>query len=85
MPSTKIAVIGSGIIGRTLATRFAQARHTVAIGVRTPGNAEAAASADGIGARVTGIDTAIDDADVVLLAINGAAMPEAVPAHVRTC
>jgi predicted dinucleotide-binding enzyme len=80
MPSTRIAVIGSGIIGRTLATRFAQARHTVAIGVRTPGNAELAAFAAGISARLTDIDTAIDDADVVLLAINGAAMAEAVPA-----
>jgi 8-hydroxy-5-deazaflavin:NADPH oxidoreductase len=80
MSSIRIAVIGSGIIGRTLATRFAQARHTVAIGVRMPGNAELAAFAAGFSARVTGIDTAIDDADVVLLAINGAAMPDAVPA-----
>jgi predicted dinucleotide-binding enzyme len=78
MSSTKIAVIGSGIIGRTLATRFAQAGHVVAIGVRAPGNAELAAFAAGISARVTGIDTAIDDADVVLLAISGAAMPGAV-------
>jgi len=35
-PSTNIAVIGSGIIGRTLATRFAQAGHAVAFGSRTP-------------------------------------------------
>jgi 8-hydroxy-5-deazaflavin:NADPH oxidoreductase len=80
MSSTKIAIIGSGIIGRTLATRFAQAGQAVTFGARTPGNADQAAFAAGIGARVTDIGTAIDDADVVLLAINGAAMPEAVPA-----
>jgi predicted dinucleotide-binding enzyme len=80
MSSTTIAVIGSGVIGRTLATRFAQAGHTVTFGARDPGNADLAAFAQQIGARVTDIDTAIGAADVVLLAINGAAMAEAVPA-----
>jgi predicted dinucleotide-binding enzyme len=80
MSSTTIAVVGSGVIGRTLATRFAQAGHTVTFGARDPGNADLAAFAQQIGARVTGIDTAIDAADVVLLAINGGAMAEAVPA-----
>jgi predicted dinucleotide-binding enzyme len=80
MSSTTIAIIGSGVIGRTLATRFAQAGHTVTFGARDPHNADLAAFAQQIGARVTDIDTAIDAADVVLLAINGAAMAEAVPA-----
>ena len=80
MSSTTIAVIGSGIIGRTLATRFAQAGHTVTFGARTRGNADLAAFAQQIGARVTDIGTAIDATDVVLFAINGAAMSEAVPA-----
>jgi 8-hydroxy-5-deazaflavin:NADPH oxidoreductase len=80
MPSVKVAVIGSGIIGRTLATRFAQAGHAVTFGARDPGNADLAGFADGIGARVAGVGTAIDGSEVVLLAINGAAMPEAVPA-----
>lgn len=80
MSSTKIAVIGSGVIGRTLAARFAQAGHVVTFGARTPGNADLAAFAAGIGARVTDIGTAIDDADVVLLAIGGSAMAGAVPA-----
>jgi predicted dinucleotide-binding enzyme len=77
---TKIAVIGSGIIGRTLATRFAAAGHSVTFGARNPDNADLAAFAAGIGARVAGIDPAIDGADIVLLAINGSAMPAAVPA-----
>ena len=80
MPSTNIAVIGSGIIGRTLATRFAQAGHAVTFGARTPDNPDLAAFAAGIGARVTGIAAAIDGAHVVLLAINGPAVAEAVPA-----
>jgi|HubBroStandDraft_2_1064218.scaffolds.fasta_scaffold439172_1 hypothetical protein len=80
MPSTNIAVIGSGIIGRTLATRFAQAGHAVTFGARTPDNPDLAAFAAGIGARVTAIPAAIDSAHVVLLAINGPAVAEAVPA-----
>ena len=80
MSSTAIAVIGSGVIGRTLATRFAQSGHAVTFGARTPENAALAAFAQQIGARVTAVGTAIDGADVVLLAISGAAMTEAVPA-----
>ena len=80
MSSTAIAVIGSGVIGRTLATRFAQSGHAVTFGARTPENADLAAFAQQIGARVTDVGTAIDGADVVLLAISGAAMTEAVPA-----
>jgi predicted dinucleotide-binding enzyme len=40
MSSTTIAVIGSGIIGRTLATRSAQAGHAGTFGARIPGNAD---------------------------------------------
>jgi 8-hydroxy-5-deazaflavin:NADPH oxidoreductase len=80
MPSVNVAVLGSGIIGRTLATRFAQAGHAVTFGSRTPDDQDLAAFAAGIGARVAGNGAAIDGADVVLLAINGAAMPGAVPA-----
>ena len=80
MSSTNIAVIGSGIIGRTLASRFARAGHAVTFGARTPDHPDLAAFAAGIGVRVTGVTTAIEGADVVLLAISGPAMAEAVPA-----
>ena len=80
MPSTKIAVIGSGIIGRTLAARFARAGHHVILGTRTPGNPDLATFGAEISVRVTEFGPAIDASDVVLLAINGAAMAEAVPA-----
>jgi predicted dinucleotide-binding enzyme len=80
MSSTNVAVIGSGIIGRTLATRFAQAGRAVTFGARTPDDPDLAAFAAGIGARVTGVATAIEGAGVVLLAINGPAVAEAVPA-----
>jgi predicted dinucleotide-binding enzyme len=79
MPSVNVAVLGSGIIGRTLATRFAQAGHAVTFGSRNPDDQDLVGFANGIGARVAGNDAAIDGADVVLLAINGAAMPGAVP------
>lgn len=80
MSSTNIAVIGSGIIGRTLATRFAQVGHRVTFGARTPDNPDLKAFAAGIGARVADIDNAIEGADIVLLAISGRAVAEAVPA-----
>jgi predicted dinucleotide-binding enzyme len=81
MSSTKIAVIGSGVIGRTLATRFAQAGHTVTFGARDPRKPDLLELAAGMGADVAGIEAAIDTADVVVWAINGAAMADAIAAH----
>jgi predicted dinucleotide-binding enzyme len=80
MSSTNVAVIGAGVIGRTLATRFAQAGHGVTFGSRNADNAELAEIADGIGANVESIPTAIDGAEVVVWAIGGSAMAQAVPA-----
>ncbi|MEY9951010.1 NADPH-dependent F420 reductase [Leifsonia sp. EB34] len=79
--SIAVAVIGTGIIGRTLAARFAEAGHTVVIGTRDPGRAEVAELAQQTGARLASIEDAIDASDAVVWAINGAAMAEAVPAH----
>jgi predicted dinucleotide-binding enzyme len=77
----KIAVIGSGIIGRTLAGRFAEAGHTVTFGAREPGNPELLDLAGKIGAGVSDIPAAIDASDAVVWAIPGAAMAEAVAEH----
>lgn len=79
--SITVAVIGTGVIGRTLATRFAQAGHTVVIGTRDPEREELAELPRQTGARLARIEDAIDASDVVVWAINGGAMPEAVPAH----
>jgi 8-hydroxy-5-deazaflavin:NADPH oxidoreductase len=80
MAPTNVAVIGAGVIGRTLATRFAQAGHRVTFGSRNPGNAELAELAGSIGAAVDSVADAIDGADVVVWAIGGSAMADAVPA-----
>jgi hypothetical protein len=58
----KIAVIGAGNIGRTLGGKWETAGHKVVYGVRSPGSPGTAAVAD-----------AVDGAEVVLLAVPGAA------------
>jgi 8-hydroxy-5-deazaflavin:NADPH oxidoreductase len=58
----KIAVIGAGRIGRTLGAKWSAAGHAVVYGVRTPQETDERAVAD-----------AVDDADVVVLAVPGAA------------
>lgn len=80
MSQPKIAVIGAGIIGRTLARRWTEAGYPVTFGVRSPDDADLTGYANAIGAGRDGINAAIAAADVVLLAINGAAMEQAVPA-----
>ncbi len=73
-----VAVIGAGVIGRTLATRFAQAGHAVTFGARNPDDADLRGFADGIGAAVSGITDAVDGASVVVLALPGEAVADAV-------
>src|SRR5262245_22182063 len=78
-----IAVIGSGNIGGTLGTKWAAAGQQVVFGVRDPSSAKtrAALAAAGAMARVDTIANAIAGAEVVLLAIPGAAVAETVAAH----
>jgi len=63
----KIAVIGAGNIGRTLGGKWAAAGHDVVYGVRSPGATGTAAVAD-----------AVADAEVVVLAVPGAAAKEVI-------
>jgi 8-hydroxy-5-deazaflavin:NADPH oxidoreductase len=67
----RIAVIGTGNIGRTLGTKWRAAGHEVVYGARTT-------SADGgpAGAAVLPVADALASADVVLLAVPGAAAGE---------
>lgn len=81
MNSIRIAVIGTGIIGQTLAARFAEAGHTVAMGTRNPDGDGVGELAARSGARIASIEEAISTADAVVWAINGRAMAEAIPAH----
>jgi predicted dinucleotide-binding enzyme len=80
MSHTTIAVIGAGVIGRMLATRWAEAGHTVTFGARNPEGSDLVAFAQGVGASVAPINDAIASSAVVLLAVNGAAMDQAVSA-----
>ena len=80
MTQPKIAVIGAGIIGRTLARQWTAAGYPVVFGARSPDDASLIEFTTGIGADRDTVNNAISSADVVLVAINGGAMELAVPA-----
>src|SRR3984885_16008889 len=71
----KIAVIGRGNIGGTLGTKWSAAGHDVVYGPR-------GGSGDGPGgAPARGIGDALEGADVVVLAVPGAVVPDVVNDH----
>lgn len=78
----KIAVIGSGNIGGTLAKKWAAAGHQITLGARDPAKAEVQETVSRIGAgtRATTIRDAVEDADAVLFAVPGNAMSGVVEA-----
>jgi len=63
----RIAVVGAGNIGRTLGERWSAAGHEVVYGVRRPGEPGTAT-----------VEDAVADAEVVVLAVPGAAAKEVV-------
>ena len=67
----EIAVIGTGFIGGILGRALAQAGHTVAFGSRHP---ETDAVAENTGASVAAVGDALRRAEVILLALPGAAV-----------
>ena len=76
----RVGVIGSGTVGRTLATGFARHGHDVLIGTRTPSNPELVkwrASAPGRVAVGTFADAA-RHGELIVLAVRGDASEEAV-------
>lgn len=70
----KIAVLGTGGVGQTLATKLVSLGHEVAMGSREAGNENAVAWADGAGenAREGSFADASSDAEVVVNATAGA-------------
>jgi len=71
----KVAVIGKGNIGGTLGSKWSAAGHDVVYGAR-------GGSGDGPGgAPVRGIGYALEGADVVVLAVPGAVVPDVVNEH----
>jgi predicted dinucleotide-binding enzyme len=75
-----IAVIGSGKIGGTLATKWSAAGHAVTLGARDPDKPATRDLAAQIGARTAPIAQAVDGADVVVFAVPGSAMADMVSA-----
>jgi 8-hydroxy-5-deazaflavin:NADPH oxidoreductase len=72
---TAIAVLGAGNIGATLARKWATTGHQVALGSRTPDAPTLRDLAAGIGARTASHIGAVTDAEVVVVALPGAAVP----------
>jgi predicted dinucleotide-binding enzyme len=71
---TAIAVLGAGNIGATLARKWAAAGHQLTLGSRTPDAAALSELAAGIGATTATHADAVRDAEVVLVALPGAAV-----------
>jgi 8-hydroxy-5-deazaflavin:NADPH oxidoreductase len=77
----KVAVLGAQVVGGTLGRKWARAGHQVTFGVRNADNPEVQALAQELGASVSTLSNAIVFGDVVVFAIPGGAMDEAVQAH----
>jgi 8-hydroxy-5-deazaflavin:NADPH oxidoreductase len=75
---TTIAVIGAGRIGGTLGRAWSLAGHRVIFGARDPRKPELQALAEEANAQASSIPEAVAAADVVLFAVPGAAMKDAV-------
>jgi hypothetical protein len=75
----RIGIIGAGMVGGTLGTRWAKAGHEVVWGVRDPTATKVAAlcTAAGRGARAATVAEAAAVAEVVVLATPWRAVPEA--------
>jgi 8-hydroxy-5-deazaflavin:NADPH oxidoreductase len=73
-----IAVIGTGFIGRTLGRSLAGAGHRVTFGSRRPENDDVA---EGTTASVDSVAGALAAADVVILAVPGAAVADLAAAN----
>jgi NADPH-dependent F420 reductase len=70
-----IAIIGAGNVGRSLATAFTRAGHSVVIASRDPADASAIAAKTGARVATSNVD-AIERAFVVALAVPATSLPE---------
>jgi len=70
-----IAIIGAGNVGRSLATAFVRAGHTVTIASRDPEDAEAIATATGATVSRSNLE-AVSGASVVVLAVPFSSAPD---------
>ena len=83
MKALRIAVLGAGNIGGTLGRKWAAAGHNILFGVNNPDSERAQALRAELGTKVT-IGSAADalvDSDVVVMALPGKVMDEAITKH----
>ena len=83
MNELRIAVLGAGNIGGTLGRKWAAAGHNILFGVNNPDSERAQALRAELGTKVT-IGSAADalvDSDVVVMALPGKVMDEAITKH----
>jgi predicted dinucleotide-binding enzyme len=73
----KIAVIGAGNVGGTLAKRWSALGHEVALGAQDPASQQARATAHNLGLTLSPTPEAVRDAELVLLATPGDVVIEA--------
>lgn len=73
----KIAVLGTGIVGQTLATKLASNGHDVGMGSRTATNEKAVEWASAHGGQAGTFDQVCDGAEVIFNCTNGEATLEA--------
>lgn len=83
MNELRIAVLGAGNIGGTLGRKWAVAGHKVAFGVTNPDGARAQKVRAELGdkVRIGLVDAVLTDSDVVVMALPGNAMEEAIIKH----
>lgn len=68
----RIAVLGTGTVGRALSTRFAELGHTVTLGTRDPEATRARPDVEEVpGVSVATFADAATDVDVVVVALDG--------------
>jgi len=79
----QIAILGAGNIGGTIGEKWAKAGHTVRFGVRDPQKPQVQSLVKSLGANASAssIADALRGAKVVLFAIPGKTMAEAIAAH----
>jgi hypothetical protein len=78
--SRKIGIIGSGLVGRTLANGFVKHGYDVMIGTNTPAKREALRASTNAEASVGSFQDAAEFGDIVVLATKGTAAEAALKA-----
>jgi predicted dinucleotide-binding enzyme len=72
---SRIAVLGAGVVGVNLASRFAELGHVVVFGARDTASGKVTAALDAVpGSSAAGIGDAVADADLAVLAVPFAAV-----------